>query len=116
MAITTASHSGRNSFTVNATTADLSGCETLLAAVADKRIVIDSIAINAGASITVTVGEGETTGAITTALLGPVSLIEGLTWSKEFPDGLYLTAATALTADASGAGAVCITATCRVVD
>jgi hypothetical protein len=82
MAITTASHSGRNSFTVNATTADLSGCETLLAAVADKRIVIDSIAINAGASITVTVGEGETTGAVTTALLGPVSLIEGLTWSK----------------------------------
>jgi hypothetical protein len=116
MAITTASHAGRGAFTVNATSADLSGAETVLAAVTGKRIVIDALRINAGASITVTVGEGETASAVTTALIGPVSLIQGQTWAMDFPGGIYLTAATALTADASGAGAVCITATCRVVD
>lgn len=116
MAITAITNTSRAGFVVNAQTADLSGCEELFAAPSSGRIVVDKIVINGGASITVNVGEGETTGAVTTTRLGPFNMIEGSSVSLDFPGGLYLSATTALTADSSGAGAVCFVVVGRVVD
>ncbi len=102
-------------FILNATSADASGCEELKAAVAGKSIIVDHLTINSGAAITITIGEGETTGAVTTALIGPVSFAanQSIQWNF-FNGGVRLTAATSLTVDASGAGAICIFAQGRV--
>jgi hypothetical protein len=96
-------------FQVLAYTADASGCESLLAAQgAGTYIVIGRITVNAGADITVTIGAGETGGAVTAALIGPLSLTDGSCWHHEFEHPLQMAANTALTVDSSGAGAVAI--------
>lgn len=109
---------GKFGFIINATSADASGCEELKAAVAGKSIIIDHLTINSGAAITVTIGEGETAGAVTTALIGPVSFAanQSMQWNfKDFRNGgLKLTDATSLTVDASGAGDICVFAWGRV--
>ena len=97
-------------FLINATEADLSGCEELLAAQGSGTYInVRKITINCVTAITVTIGAGETTGAVTTALVGPINFLT--TWGHfeiEFLTPLKLPANTALTADASGAGAVAI--------
>lgn len=102
-------------FIKNCCAADLSSCEEIHAAVAGKRIVLDRVSINSAATLTVTIGEGETTNNVTTAIIGPVSLVAGATAVFEFARPLVLTAATSLTADASGSGVVCIVAEGRVI-
>lgn len=100
---------------LNGVSADASGCEELKAAVAGKSIVVDHLTINSGAAITITIGEGETTGAVTTALIGPVSFAANQSMQWTFLNGgLRLTAATSLTVDTSGAGNICIFASGRV--
>ena len=107
-------------FIVNATSADASGCEELKAAVAGKSIIVDHLTINSGAAITITIGAGETGGAVTTALIGPISFAanQSLQWdffsSRLTPGGMVLPIATALTVDASGAGDICIFAWGRI--
>ena len=112
----TSPQSGRAGIILNATSADASGCEELYAApAAGVSIYLDHLTINNGASaISITVGEGETAGAVTTAIIGPVAMAANTSLQWEFPYGIKLTAAKSLTVDASGAGAICIFARGRV--
>ena len=114
IAITTPSP-GKFGWIINATSADASGCEELKAApAAGLSIIVDHITINVTDAISVIIGEGETGGAVTTALIGPVSMPANSSIQWTFPDGIVLTAATSLTVDASGAGAICIFAYGRI--
>lgn len=101
---------GHYGWIINATSADASGCEELKAApAAGVSIVVDHLTINNGANaISITIGEGETGGAVTTALIGPVAMAANTSLQWDFPYGMILTAATSLTVDASGAGEICI--------
>lgn len=115
MAITVTTPSpAKFGFILNGVTANASACEELKAAVAGKSIIIDHLTINSGAAITITIGEGETAGAVTTALIGPVSFAANQSIQWDFYGGLKLTAAKSLTVDASGAGAICVFAQGRV--
>ena len=106
---------GKFGWIINATSADVSGCEELKAAVADKSIIVDHLTINNGANaISITIGQGKTGAGVTTALIGPVAMAANTSLQWTFPSGMVLTAATALTVDASGAGAICIFAWGRV--
>lgn len=93
-------------FAVNAVTDDASGCEELVAAVTGKSIILRQAIISCVAAITITIGAGETTGDVTSPVLGPLTF--GATSPVaifNFNRGIRLAAATALTVDASGAGA-----------
>ena len=122
MAITVTTPSpGRFGFILNAVSADASGCEELKAApAAGTSIIVDHLTINCGASaLLITIGEGETGGAVTAALIGPLAMAANSSLQFDFNDGFFvhgmvLTAATSLTVDASDAGAVCIFARGRV--
>ena len=115
MAITvTTPSAGKFGFILNGVSADASGCEELKAApAAGLSIIVDHLTINNGANaIFITIGEGETGGAVTTALIGPIAMAANtsLQWDfiSKFLGGMALTPGTALTVDTSGAGAVCI--------
>jgi hypothetical protein len=112
----TTPQSGKYGFIINATSADASGCEELKAApAAGSSIVVDQLTINNGANaISITIGEGETGGAVTTALIGPIAMAANTSLQFTFTQGMKLTAATSLTVDASGAGAICVFAQGRV--
>lgn len=113
----TTPQSGKDGFIINATSADASGCEELKAAPASgTSIIVDHLTINNGANaISITIGEGETGGAVTTALIGPIAMEANTSIQFTFPQGMKLTAATSLTVDASGAGAICIFAVGRII-
>ncbi len=106
---------GKFGFILNATSADASGCEVLKAGAAGQSIVVDHITINSAAAITITIGEGETDSGVTTALIGPIAMAANSSIQWDFPSGIILTAAAALTVDASGAGAICVFAYGRVI-
>lgn len=109
MAIAVTSPASRVGFIKNATSADASGCEEIIAATSGKQIKIRHLTINNGAdAISYTIGEGETTGAVTTALIGPIAMAANTSIQWDFNPPLELTAATALVIDSSGAGAVCV--------
>lgn len=97
-------------FIINGVSSDASGCEELKAApAAGKSIYINRLTINNGANaISHTIGEGETTGAVTTALIGPIAMAANTSIQWDFYPPMKLTAATALVIDSSGAGAVCV--------
>jgi hypothetical protein len=101
-------------FILNATSDDASGCEILKAApAAGLSIIVDHLTISSSAAITITVGEGKTGDAVTTALIGPIAMAANSSIQWNFTrgfavKGMALTVATALTVDASGAGAICI--------
>ena len=109
---------GSFGFIIKATSADATACEELRAApAAGKSIIIDQLTINNGASaLSITIGEGKNGAAVTTALIGPIAMAANtsLQWTF-YPQGMVLSAATALTVDASGAGAVCIFAIGKIV-
>ena len=118
MAITvTTPNPGKFGFILNATSADASGCEELKAApAAGTSIRLDHLTVNNGGNaISITIGEGETGGAVTAPLIGPLAMSANTSLQFDFGDGgMVLTAATSLTVDASGAGAICIFARGRV--
>ena len=97
-------------FIVNGVSSDASGCEELKEAPATgKSIYINSLTINNGASaLSHTIGEGETTSAVTTALIGPIAMPANSSLQWDFYPPMKLTAATSLVIDSSGAGAVCV--------
>ena len=101
-------------FILNAISDDISGAEILKAApAAGLSIIVDHITINAKDAVTITIGEGITGGGVTTALIGPLSMgaNSSIQWNftKGFAvRGMSLSEATALTVDASGAGAICV--------
>jgi len=111
MAINVTSPSARSAGWIkNANSADASGTEEIIAAPgAGLSLVIEHLVVSSDSAISVTIGEGETAGAVTTALIGPVTFAAGQ--SISFPvsgrtQGIKLTANTSLTVDASGAGNV----------
>jgi len=112
--VTTPDHGAMagNGFILNGVSADASGCEELKAApAAGISIFVDHLTINNGASAqSLTIGEGETTGAVTTALIGPVAMAANTSIQFDFlsKGGMKLTAATSLTVDASSTGAICV--------
>jgi hypothetical protein len=101
---------------INATSADVSACEELLAApAAGLGIIVDHITINNGAGAqSITIGEGETGGAVTTALIGPVAMAANTSLQWDFPSGIVLTEATSLTVDSSSNTALCVFAYGRI--
>lgn len=98
------------SFIINGVSADASGCEELKAApAAGTSIYVRHLTINNGANaLSHTIGEGETGGAVTTALLGPIAMAANSSIQWNFNPPMKLTAATSLVVDSSGAGAVCV--------
>ena len=109
MAITLDTHSvDRAGFVANGYSADWSGCEELVAAVTGQSIYVEKVYISSGAAITLTLGIGETGGAVTNELIGPVYMAANSNTFFEFTRPIKLTAATALVADGSGAGAATI--------
>lgn len=106
---------------VNAYSADASGCEEIKAApAAGTSLVITSLSvICAVKDITVTIGAGDTGGAVTTVIWGPLPFVAevtaagyifGVQYTCKFDTPIVLAAATSLTVDASGAGAVIVMA------
>jgi len=109
MAITLdTSGADRAGFVANGYSADWSGCEQLVAAVTGKSIYVEKIYISSGAAITLTIGAGETGGAVTNEVIGPVYMAANSQAAFEFSRPLKIAAATALVADGSGAGAATI--------
>ena len=108
MAIAVTTPSVKVGFIDNATSADASGCEEIHAAVTGKKIKIRHITINSTSAIAITIGAGETGGAVTTALLGPIEFgaLETMQW--DFNPLMELPTATSLTVDADGAGVICV--------
>ncbi len=108
---------GKFGWILNATSADASGCEVLKAApAAGTSIIVDHLTINNGAGAqSITIGEGKTGAAVTTALLGPVAMAANTSLQWDFRNGgMVLTAATSLTVDSSSNTALCIFAQGRI--
>jgi hypothetical protein len=101
---------GGDSWAVNASSADASGCEAIVAAPgAGYALVVERLIIYIGAAISVTIGEDEGAGgAVAAALIGPLGGAAGtyVLDCRERP--IQMTANKALVFDASGAGVVCI--------
>jgi hypothetical protein len=108
MAIAVTNPAAKVGFIANATSADASGVEQVVAAVASKKIKVRHITLNnltAGA-LSFTIGEGETVpGTIDTALIGPISIGANSSLQWSFNPLMELTAATNLVLEA-GAGNV----------
>lgn len=95
----------RVGFIANGASADLSGCEELVAAPGTgKNIYIESISISSNSAINITIGAGETTGAVTTVLMGPIYFAANSNFERSFKKPLMVAINTSLTVDASGAG------------
>jgi hypothetical protein len=101
---------GKFGWIINATSADASACEELKAApAAGTSLIVDHLTINNGANaISITIGAGETGGAVTTALIGPIAMAVNTSIQFTFPYGMVVAATTSLTVDTSGAGEICI--------
>ena len=105
-------------FCVNATSADASGCEEIMAAPgAGYALAIESLSVSTDDHITVTVGEDENSGAVKTVLFGPIPFSQEVTgagyvqpghWQRAFKNPIKLAANKPLTVDASGAGNICV--------
>ena len=95
-------------FFVSYSSTDVSGCEELLAAVTGKSHYLQKIIIQCASAITVSIGGGETTGALTSTFLGPIPFAATTgNYVQEFSDeALVIGKAVALCIDASGAGNV----------
>lgn len=88
---------------------DISGCEDIKAAPAAGNLYIKHLFISCVSAITVTIGEGETAGAVTTAYTTfEFVATSGAPIDVHFQTPLKLAATTAFTADASGAGDVTV--------
>ena len=108
MGITVTSPTVKVGFIANAVSADITGCETILAQTADKRIKISHLTINSTAAIGIWIGEGAAAGTIDNNLIGPSDFgaLQSMQWN--FWPLLELTSDFLLLCDADGAGQVCI--------
>jgi len=94
---------------VNATSADISGTEQLVATPgAGKNLYISKLVVNSDAAITVTIGTVDTAGDIDAGdrLLGPHAFAVNSTFYWEFEHPLQVGDNLPILADASGAGNV----------
>lgn len=103
-ALTPATHG----FAINATSADVSSGEEILAAVAGKSHYIRRLVIACISAITVTIGAGETGDNVAAVLIGPVpfTTTNGSPAVFEFNPPIKVAAATSISIDASAGGAV----------
>lgn len=108
MSITVTSPKSKLGFIKNAVCVDATSCEEIHIAVVGKKIKVRHLTINSGANITITIGEGETNGAVTTALLGPISFAANQSMQWNFNPLMELTENTSLTVDSSGFGDICV--------
>lgn len=92
---------------VNADHADASGAEVLKAAPATtgESHYIEYISINTDSAINITIGSGETTSAVDTAIIGPVEFTtSGGQYDMHFTRPVKVDANTLIAVDSSGAG------------
>mgnify|MGYP003153675943 CR=1 FL=1 len=90
---------------------DISSAEEVIAAVAGKSIYIERLYIHCVDAIDVTVGEGESAGAVTTTFATfEFVATSGSPIDLTFTRPVKLTAATSFVADATGGGKVTIIA------
>ncbi len=109
MAIVVTSPQTTSGFIKNATSADVSGCEEIIAAPGvGIFIALRFLMINSAAAIAITLGAGAAAGAVEAALLGPVTFAAGETLQWIFNPMLWLPANKSLTVDADGAGVICV--------
>ena len=94
---------------VNATSADASGCELIVAAPGTGYVlVVTRLVIYIGAAITVTIGSGKSGSAVEAVVIGPLGGAAGTYPLDCRARPIVLTTNKSLSFDASGAGAVCI--------
>lgn len=96
---------------VTGTSADVSGCEQILAAPGvGKSIVVNYLLVNVSAAISISIGEGEgVPGTLDSVFIGPLPFANPETKEWHFGNGgLLLTSNTLFGIDASGAGAIVI--------
>jgi len=95
----------------NGTSADASGAEIVKAAEGSGTfLILDHVTISCTSAITVTIGGGETGGAVTSVLAGPLSIAANTTINIPFKAGAMLADNTALVVDASGGGVCTVVA------
>lgn len=110
MAIAITNPGAKVGFIANGVSADASGVEEVVAAVAGKKIKVRHVTLNnlTGGALSFTLGEGETIpGTIDTALIGPVSIGANSSLQWDFNPLMEVSIATNLVLEA-GAGAVAI--------
>ena len=96
-------------FSINATSADASDCEELVAApAADYSIYLESLTISTAAALTVTIGCGEAANECEVVLIGPIVMGENQTLRWRFVRPIMCVAGKSLTVDASGGGVVTV--------
>jgi hypothetical protein len=99
--------------------ADLTGAEEIIAGAAGKSHYITYLQIRTATAMGITIGSGETTGAVTTTYIGlvPLDAASGIfVWKAPPGMGLRCTSGLALVIDSDTAGAVWIEArgkTCK---
>lgn len=107
----TTTNAGRGGTQANMNSADLSGTEIIRAAPTDGRsIYVRSLTISNLAIQTVTIGAGESAGAVTAVLFGPLYMAANSSISIPISKHIKLPADTALVADSSGTTGVTIIA------
>jgi hypothetical protein len=102
--------SGITPWQVNASSADASGCEEIVATPgAGYALVVTRLVIHVGAAINVTIGAGETgPGSVEAVVVGPLGGAAGTYALDVRARPIQITANKSLTFDASGAGVVCV--------
>lgn len=93
--------------------ADVTGAEEITAASTGHTHYITKLLVHADAAMDISIGSGETTGAVTTVHFGPVPLdatFGKFEWEAPPGMGLQCTTATAIVVDSSGAGTIWIEA------
>jgi len=97
--------------------ADMSGCEEILAAHATKPYYVTRLIVGGDLDGLITFGDGESSSAVETIAVQLVVTATGLAWDISFKDNpIKLTAAKGVTIDAGAAGAVAGIMECFTVD
>ncbi len=109
-------HGGKVYFCKHFDSADLSGCEQIMSMpTGATHIYLKKVVIASAVSLTVTLGDGETTGSLTTDVLGPITMnadvgtpsnqqVPATVFDHEFVNELAFS--TDVSIDASAAGTV----------
>jgi hypothetical protein len=96
-------------FCANGFSADVSATEEVVAAPGTgKSHYLRHVTISSGGAISVTLGAGETGGAVTSAILGPISFAANQTIKWDFNPAIKLPVNKSITVDSSGAGNVLV--------
>lgn len=109
MATTTAQSPYPQGFAVNIN-GDLSGCEELVAAPgAGVSHYLEAVVISGSGAQNITIGAGETGGAVTSAIFGPIyQAATGANCVKRFGRPIKVGANTSITVDSSAANAATV--------